>query len=131
MKYSYPSGSWYDGEIVDGNFEGVGKFYFYNGDLYEGEFKDDMFHGYGIYKFKSGCSYDGVFNNDEFHGIGTYTFEDGSVEKGKFQQGKSVGKFILVSDKNYYQIIYNNDKQVDCVIIDEKNIPEDKLPSFK
>ncbi len=128
MKYSYPSGSWYEGEIVNGNFQGVGKFYFNNGDLYEGDFKDDMFDGQGMYKFKSGCSYNGMFSNDEFHGIGTYTFEDGSVEKGKFHQGKRVGKFIQVSDNNYYQIIYNNDKPVNCQTIDKENIPEERLP---
>ena len=128
MKYEYQSGSYYDGEILNGNFNGKGIFYFNNGDMYEGDFENDMFNGMGIYKFKTGSSYNGQFVNDEFHGIGTYKFDDGSVEKGKFHQGKRVGKFIQIENGEYFQIVYNNDKMASFNNINKDDISKEKMP---
>ena len=129
MKYEYPSGSYYEGDIVDYKFEGTGYFYFVNGDVYYGKFENDMFNGYGEYKYKSGTKYYGNFENDEFNGIGTLTLDENCIEKGKFQKGRRVGKFYQIDNGEYYLIIYNNDKMERYEKIEKEKIPEDKLPS--
>ena len=91
MKYSYASGSWYEGETVDGNFQGVGKFYFYNGDLYEGNFKDGYPHGIGKMIYKNGNVYEGLWM-------------DGSEAEGK----KTLAKFT--TDEKYYALIIGNNE---------------------
>lgn len=128
MKYTFPSGSFYEGEMVDGEFYGMGTFIFSNGDVYKGEFAKDMFHGVGEYKYKSGSIYRGSFCNDMFQGIGTFMFADGTIEKGRFYQDKRVGKFFQKNDNVYYMIIYENDKPIKCIITEESTILSDKKP---
>ena len=128
MKYEYASGSFYEGDMVDGEFHGKGRFYFSNGDKYEGEFVDDMFHGYGEYTYKSGSVYRGFFSRDMFHGIGTFSFEDGAIEKGKFHQDKRVGKFCHIDDSKYYWIIYDRDKVMKCDATDVSSVSDEKNP---
>ena len=130
MKYVFPSGSYYEGDTLDENFEGIGSFYFNNGDVYNGSFKNDMFNGYGEYIYKSGLKYMGKFENDEFHGIGTLSLDKNCIEKGKFQKGKRVGKFYQLDNNDYYLIIYNNDKMERYEKVEKEQIPEDKLPIF-
>tara|TARA_B100000482_G_scaffold115318_1_gene83259 strand:+ start:1285 stop:1704 length:420 start_codon:yes stop_codon:yes gene_type:complete len=130
MKYEYPSGSFYEGELVDGMFKETGKFCYNNGDIYEGEFNEDKFEGYGVFYFKSGCIYRGFFSNDMFHGIGTFVFQDGSIEKGKFYNDKRVGKFFQMDTKvnSYFEIIYQNDIAIKTTCIEEACIPKEKNP---
>lgn len=129
MKHNLPSGSYFEGDMVNGTFEGKGRFVFFNGDVYEGEFSQDMFEGNGVYKYKSGSVYKGVFSKDLFHGIGTLYFEDGTIEKGKFHQDKRVGKFFSVDqNQKYSEIMYHNDKFVRQTDIEESNISEEKKP---
>ena len=42
MKYEYPSGSYYESDIVDETFEGTDHFYFANGDVYHGKFENNI-----------------------------------------------------------------------------------------
>ena len=128
MKYVYSSGSFYEGDMVDGEFHGKGTFHFSNGDKYVGEFAKDMFHGLGTYTYNSGCIYHGYFLHDMFHGIGTFLFEDGTIEKGKFHQDKRVGKFCHLDDTRYYWIIYDKDKVIKCDEANVSSISEDKKP---
>ncbi len=130
MKYVYPSGSTYEGDTVDGNFEGHGEFRFINGDMYVGKFQNDMFNGHGEYRYHSGSVYRGDFENDEFHGIGTLIFSETCIEKGKFQKGKRVGKFYQLDDGEYYLVIYNNDKADRYEKLEKEQVPEEKLPVF-
>ena len=130
MKYEFPSGSYYEGDILNETFEGIGSFYFNNGDVYNGKFKNDMFNGHGEYVYKSGLKYVGNFENDDFHGIGTLSLDVNCIEKGKFQKGKRVGKFYQLDNDIYYLIIYNNDKMERYEKIEKEQIPEDKLPIF-
>lgn len=132
MKYTYPSGSYYEGEIVENKFEGKGIYAFANGDIYEGEFANDMLEGYGKYKYKTGSLYDGMFSKDMFHGLGTLSYRTESIEKGKFHQDKRVGKFFLYDfqTKNFFEIIYQNDIAVSEKIVNEDEIPLEKKPSF-
>jgi len=130
MKYIFPSGSYYEGDIVDECFQGKGIFHFSNGDVYEGEFQNDMFQGTGEYRYKSGAVYRGSFLNDMFHGIGTWMFQDGTIEKGKFYQDKRVGKFIQIENEEYYSIVYDRDKMLKCEKTDASSVSDDKKPKF-
>jgi len=132
MKYTFASGAYYEGDVLNELFEGQGCLYFSNGDTYRGQFSQDMFEGNGEYIYQSGDKYKGPFSKDVFHGIGTYIFADGSVEKGKFHQDKRVGKFFHYDkDTNeYYEIIYNNDKVAKCTNVQESSIPVEKKPQF-
>ena len=128
MMYNYSSGSYYEGDIVDGSFTGKGKFYFYNGDIYDGEFCEDKFHGFGKYVYKSGDTYTGYFENDEFHGIGTYIFKCDVKEKGKYHKGKRVGKFVYLENEVYSIVLYNNDVISFSETTDPVNVSVEKLP---
>lgn len=128
MIYKFESGAYYDGDSEDGLFKGKGTFYFTNGDKYIGEFENDMFNGKGEYHYNTGDKYIGMFGEDNFHGIGTYYYKTGAVEKGKFFNGKRVGKFFQVEEDCYYAIVYNNDKIQICETIEKERINEEKLP---
>jgi hypothetical protein len=41
----------YDGEFVNDQMDGTGKYTFSNGDSYLGSFKEGKFHGHGEYRF--------------------------------------------------------------------------------
>lgn len=43
---------------------------FKNGDLYEGQVLNEQPHGKGKYKFSNGSHYQGEFKNGKFHGQG-------------------------------------------------------------
>lgn len=43
------NGSCYEGEWVQGKYEGKGKYKFANGDVYEGDFKNGKANGYGVH----------------------------------------------------------------------------------
>lgn len=132
MKYTFTSGSSYEGETVENKFEGKGTYAFSNGDIYDGEFANDMLEGYGKYKYKTGSLYDGMFSKDMFHGIGTFSYRAESIEKGKFHQDKRVGKFFLYDfeTKLFFEIIYQNDNTINKKIVDEDEIPLEKKPIF-
>lgn len=38
--YFYANGNRYEGDFIDGKYEGKGKYYYKNGDMFEGVFKD-------------------------------------------------------------------------------------------
>ena len=46
-KMTYANGNIYEGEWIDGLFDGHGKYTWANGDVYEGEYKDDKRNGHG------------------------------------------------------------------------------------
>ncbi len=130
MKYTFPSGTYYEGDMVDEMFQGIGMLHYECGDKYSGEFSVDMFEGNGVYTYTSGSSYTGPFVNDLFHGVGTFAYADGSVEKGKFHQDKRVGKFYQfdTATRDYYELIYQNDKVQTCKVVSFESIPEEKRP---
>lgn len=128
--YTFPGGSYYEGEMVDNCFQGKGMYYFSNGDVYMGEFQNDMFEGYGEYIYKTGSVYTGYFSKDMFHGIGTWTHQDETVEKGKFHYDKRVGKFYekKQDSQEVCELLYQNDVCVKSQCVDSETVPVEKLP---
>jgi hypothetical protein len=49
----------YEGEMLDGRYDGHGVMTWANGDHYDGGFKDGSKHGHGVYTWASGFHYEG------------------------------------------------------------------------
>lgn len=105
----------YEGDFVDGQFHGKGKYYFvesgktYEGDFvnnemngkgkmtwpdqsrYEGDFVQGKAHGNGVEYMSNGDKYTGQFENDLKHGAGVlYMINDQTMRQGEWQNGKRV-----------------------------------------
>lgn len=61
----------YEGKIVNGKFEGFGKYFYADGSVYVGEFKNNLRNGLGNFKFKDGRMYRGHWVDDLMHGKGS------------------------------------------------------------
>ena len=106
----------YEGDRVDGKFEGKGTYYYKeDGNRYEGEWKKGLKHGKGIlyYDFEATkIRYEGNFFKGKFDGIGTYYWEeDNSYYKGYFKNGSKHGYGIYCNKDGeliYEGRFYNN-----------------------
>ncbi len=72
----------YEGEWKDGTPNGQGTMTYSDGDKHEGEFKDGEANGNGTLIYSSGDKYEGEFKDGEINGIGTYTKINGDKYKG-------------------------------------------------
>lgn len=103
-RYSYPSGTYYDGEWNDDMMHGRGIYSFANGDLYDGEWADDKRYGYGgkeiihnmmmsvVFTFaKHGCKYEGEFKGVR-EGKGTLIWKNGDTFEGQWKMNSRSGK---------------------------------------
>lgn len=108
--FYYDTGSRYEGEFVDGFFEGYGVLYFqdgdeWHGDRYEGQFSQDGAYGVGVYQFLaqgtgSGDRYAGEFNDWSFEHFGVYFYlrDDewhGTTSAGEFSDGMNEGYGVV------------------------------------
>lgn len=74
-KYEWADNSYYEGNFVDGVFEGQGTYFF--SDLkktYSGEFKGANMEGFGTEVWQDGKVYQGQFLKGRKHGDGTMTY---------------------------------------------------------
>ena len=95
-KWTLPNGNKYEGEWKDGKCDGQGTKNWSNGGKYKGEWKDGEYHGqgtitYGKGKWK-GDKYIGEFNGGKRDGQGTYTWSDGGKYGGEWKDGRPNGK---------------------------------------
>ena len=77
----------YEGEWLNDNMAGLGKYSYANGDVYEGEFKDNLHEGFGKYFFADGSKYFGHWENHMMHGMGDYWDVNGIKWSGEFKNG--------------------------------------------
>lgn len=89
-RYEYAAGGFYEGEFVNGQFQGEGMFKAAQGHRYEGTFANGQFNGQGTYRTAEGNTYTGGFLNNTFHGEGTYTYVDGRTISGLWEAGAYV-----------------------------------------
>lgn len=94
--YNYESGNTYEGEVVNGEFNGFGKFKFSAGDSYMGGFVNGNYEGLGKYTFANGSWYVGYFSEGKRNGRGIYVSYDGKIWGGNwsydnFSTGKTYG----------------------------------------
>ncbi|MFN5237838.1 MAG: hypothetical protein ACK5FV_11785, partial [Bacteroidota bacterium] len=70
--FAYPDGSKYDGNFLNGKFDGEGTFYFANGDVYSGGFRENYPDGKG-----------------------TRILSDSTRESGDWRQGEFLGRSLV------------------------------------
>lgn len=93
--------SWtYEGNWVNGHWEGTGTSTWENGECYQGEFSNDVRSGQGTYALASGNKYEGNFVDGEPLGKGTLYYLDGSYLTGEFD-GLANAKGTYYSSDGY------------------------------
>lgn len=94
--------SQYKGEFNAGEKTGHAR-YEQDGNVYEGDFVNGEFHGQGKYYFvETGKTYEGQFVNNQMSGKGKMTWPDQSRYEGDFKNGKAEGngvEFLTNGDK--------------------------------
>ncbi|XP_062174868.1 uncharacterized protein LOC133880027 [Alnus glutinosa] len=88
--YYYMSGR-YEGDWVDGKYDGYGVETWARGSRYRGNYRQGLRHGFGVYRFYTGDVYAGEWANGQSHGCGVHTCEDGSRYVGEFKWGVKHG----------------------------------------
>ena len=89
--YHYFESGRYEGEWVDGKYDGYGIESWARGSKYKGCYKQGLRHGFGVYKFYTGDSYAGEWCNGQSHGVGVQACSDGSCYVGEFKFGVKHG----------------------------------------
>ena len=87
----------YEGEIINGLFDGKGKIVLTTGQEYVGEFSKGKRSGKGICKYPNGEKYDGSWLNDMREGKGTYYYQGGQREEASWHEGRQ-----MVNVPTYY-----------------------------
>jgi hypothetical protein len=78
----------YDGEAVDGVFNGAGILTTAAADRFEGQWTDGKMNGFGILRRADGERYAGDWKNDKPNGLGELRHADGSRVSGQFVDGR-------------------------------------------
>ncbi|GLT85028.1 hypothetical protein SLE2022_032300 [Rubroshorea leprosula] len=89
--YNYFVNGRYEGDWVDGRYDGYGVESWARGSRYRGQYRQGLRHGYGVYRFYTGDSYAGEWCNGQSHGLGMQTCADGSCYIGEFKCGVKHG----------------------------------------
>ena len=89
--YNYFVNGRYEGDWVDGRYDGYGIESWARGSRYRGKYRQGLRHGYGVYRFYTGDSYAGEWCNGQSHGVGVQTCSDGSCYIGEFNYGVKHG----------------------------------------
>uniref|UniRef100_A0A7S2QCD6 Uncharacterized protein n=1 Tax=Zooxanthella nutricula TaxID=1333877 RepID=A0A7S2QCD6_9DINO len=113
----FDGGDVYEGEFLDGQRHGSGKYSYANGDRYEGAWREDTMDGQGTMMYAGGSmtytgewrnnkhhgrgkyvwphdseAYEGEFANDDFNGFGRYSYANGEVYEGHFKDSLKHGR---------------------------------------
>uniref|UniRef100_A0A1J3DE38 Phosphatidylinositol 4-phosphate 5-kinase 1 n=1 Tax=Noccaea caerulescens TaxID=107243 RepID=A0A1J3DE38_NOCCA len=89
--YYYFVNGRYEGDWINGRYDGYGIECWSKGSKYKGQYKQGLRHGYGVYWFYTGDSYSGEWFNGQSHGFGVQTCADGSSYVGEFKFGVKHG----------------------------------------
>ncbi|KAL0432198.1 UNVERIFIED_CONTAM: hypothetical protein Slati_2554100 [Sesamum latifolium] len=89
--YNYMVNGRYEGDWVDGRYDGYGIESWARGSRYRGQYRQGLRHGYGVYQFYTGDTYAGEWCSGQSHGIGVQTCADGSCYIGEFKCGVKHG----------------------------------------
>ncbi|CAH8356271.1 unnamed protein product [Eruca vesicaria subsp. sativa] len=89
--YYYYANGRYEGDWINGRYDGYGIESWSKGSKYKGQYKQGLRHGYGVYLFYTGDSYSGEWFNGQSHGFGVQTCSDGSSYVGEFKFGLKHG----------------------------------------
>ncbi|XP_059631852.1 phosphatidylinositol 4-phosphate 5-kinase 5-like [Cornus florida] len=89
--YNYFVNGRYEGDWIDGKYDGYGIESWARGSRYRGQYRQGLRHGYGVYRFYTGDAYAGEWCNGQSHGVGVQTCSDGSCYIGEFKCGVKHG----------------------------------------
>ena len=90
----------YIGEYLNGDKEGYGVLNIRDG-VYEGEMKDGNLNGIGSFLFKDKRKYQGEYINNKIEGYGILTWPDGKVFVGTFRDNLEDGFGVFYTSKKY------------------------------
>jgi antitoxin component YwqK of YwqJK toxin-antitoxin module len=83
----------YEGQVIQGIFNGKGKYFIENQLIYDGEFKDNLYYGHGKYYVNGKLKYDGDFVNNDREGYGKEYNKEGLLSyEGEYKQDLKKGK---------------------------------------
>ncbi|RZC02542.1 Phosphatidylinositol 4-phosphate 5-kinase 8 isoform B [Glycine soja] len=89
--YYYSMSGKYEGDWVDGKYDGFGVETWARGSRYRGQYRQGLRHGFGVYRFYTGDVYAGEWASGQSHGCGVHTCDDGSRYVGEFKWGVKHG----------------------------------------
>lgn len=103
--------SWtYQGNWVNGHFDGFGTTTWSDGSIHSGEYQNDAQSGHGIHIFPNGQRYEGNFSNSSFSGDGTLYYPDGTCFVGNFTDSSNgTGTYYDVASNPYEARIENSE----------------------
>ena len=118
--------SFYEGDFVNGKYEGTGGMVFADHSTYIGQWQagvrcgdgiavfptGNVFHGLwqqdkmirGVYSLKSGDKYDGEIVEGKFDGYGKYYWTDGKWYEGTWKDGRMVNGMLFSPDGTFAEI---------------------------
>ena len=96
--------SYYSGNFLSGQKNGIGTYIWKNKSKYEGEWKNDCINGYGIYYFSDGRKYIGEWKDNFMNGFGIYKWKNGKKYYGFFKKGVKNGFGIFSLNNSKYVI---------------------------
>lgn len=97
----------YTGDYINGNKEGYGILHIGDG-IYEGQMKDGNMNGIGSFIFKDKRKYEGEFVDNKIEGFGILTFPDGKVFVGSFIDDLEDGFGVFYTGKKIYIGFWKN-----------------------
>ena len=96
IKYNQNGKIVYEGDFVNGKYEGKGKIYFEDGKYYIGQFKNDLPNGKGTKYFENGdIKYQGEVLNGKAEGKGKCVFDDREYCIGQWKNDLKHGEAII------------------------------------
>ena len=105
---TYPDGSQYIGQVINGKPMGQGRIQWANGDVYEGQWRNEQPHGTGKKTFLDRSVYEGEFVAGHQQGNGKLTYPDGTVYIGEWYADtpNGMGKFMFKEAGTYEGAVY-------------------------
>ncbi|XP_078281325.1 MORN repeat-containing protein 1-like isoform X2 [Rhinoraja longicauda] len=112
-KFLMKDGSYYEGELVNGEIEGNGvRYWASSGNEYCGQFSQGEVHGCGVMKYFDGTMYEGDFNYGAREGHGALTDKEGQMYRGSFHNHMKHGEGeIFYKNGDHYQGDWVVDRQ--------------------
>ncbi|XP_055515357.1 MORN repeat-containing protein 1-like isoform X6 [Leucoraja erinacea] len=112
-KFLMKDGSYYEGELVNGEIEGNGvRYWASSGNEYCGQFSQGEVHGYGVMKYFDGTLYEGEFNYGARAGHGALTDKQGQIYRGAFHNHMKHGEGeLFYKNGDHYQGDWVVDRQ--------------------
>ena len=93
IKYNKNGIKLYEGDFINGKFEGYGKYIWEDGLNYIGQWKNGLSHGKGTMYYPDGnIKYEGDWVNNKYEGIGKEFQKNGLYYIGQYKNGKLNGK---------------------------------------